>query len=127
MVDHFVSIDLECFSLNDRLQLICKAPADSHCHAVYDCDCEQWFKSGTDGGKPWHIPGDYSEPEYERHFGRFDPSECCYVDWAENCDEVLRGTVVIPVRAQWEGDYYTFHAEGADAAETDALPAGGER
>lgn len=116
--DHFVTIDLELNFIADRPNLICKAPADAMCHAVYTCGCESWFEGGVEDGKPWHAPGDYSEPEYGRHVGVFDPTECNLRDWAENSDECLRGTVTLPVTAEWEGDYYTFHA--VDEAPTPA-------
>jgi hypothetical protein len=108
--DHFVVIDLESHFPSDCPTLICKAPADSLCHAVWPCDCEWWCKSGVQDGKPWHAPGDYSEPEYERHVGTFDPAECSLRDWASNSDECLRGEVTIPVTADFDYDCVTFHA-----------------
>lgn len=108
--DHFVRIDLERSFPGDRPDLICKAPADAMCHAVYTCGCESWCKQGIEDGKPWHVPGDYSEPEYERHVGRFDPTECNLRDWAENSDECLKGESLIPVEPEFVDEYYLFHA-----------------
>lgn len=115
--DHFVTIDLEDWSPGDRPTLICKAPDDAMCRALWTCECEEWFKSGIEGGRPWHAPGDYSEPEYERHVGRFDSTECIYRDWAENSDECLRGIVTIPVTPEHNGDHVLFHAALAAMAE----------
>ena len=108
--NHFVRIDLESSWPGDHPTLICKAEPDAMCRAVWTCECEEWFKSGIEDGKPWHVPGDYSEPEYERHVGVFDPNECVYVDWADNSDECLRGVIIIPVEPQHHGDYVTFGA-----------------
>lgn len=110
--DHFVTIDLEDWNPGDRPTMTCKAPDDAMCHAVWSCDCEFWFKHGIEDGKPWHVPGDYSEPEFERHVGRFDPTECNLKDWAENQDECLRGKVMLPVTPEWDDDYVLFHAAG---------------
>jgi len=107
---HFVTFDLEGFRPGDRPKLTCTSPADAMCRAVWTCACEQWFKFGVEDGKPWHVPGDYSEPEYERHVGTFDPNECVYVDWADNSDECLGGIITIPVEPEHHGDYVTFHA-----------------
>lgn len=108
---HFVQIDLEDNFPGDRVTLICKAPADAMCHAVWDCQCEGWCFSGVEDGKPWHDPRDFSEADSgNRHVGRFDTSECNLRDWAENSDECLRGEVVLPVTAEWHGDYVLFHA-----------------
>ncbi len=118
--DHFVTIDLEKSFPGDCPTVTCKAPVEAMCHAVWPCDCEAWFKSGVEDGKPWHIPGDYSEPDYERHVGSFDPHQCNWKDWAENSDECLRGKVTFAVTPEWDGDYALFHAV-PDKDDTPAL------
>ena len=86
----------------------CHAATNWPCHAVYDCDCEEWFASGVEGGVPWHEPEAFSSRE--RHFGRFDPRECNARDWIEGDSDPIecqaRGTdgrVVIPVEVYWTG------------------------
>lgn len=92
----------------------CHAAADSPCHTVYDCGCEEWFAAGVDDGVPWHETETLTECAGEswerkaRHFGRFDPRECNARDWIEG-DPIecqARGTdgqVVIPVEVAWTG------------------------
>jgi hypothetical protein len=109
---HFVTIDLEDWRPGDHPSLTCEAPPEAMCHAVWTCDCEWWCKTGIENGRPWHAPGDYSEPEYERHVGTFDPAECNLKDWAENSDECLRGKVMLPVRVEFDYDAVLFHAAG---------------
>ena len=112
--DHFVKVDLEAGWPGDHPTLICKATADAICHAVWTCDCESWHDQGVEGGVPWHSTGDYSERLTERHVGRLDPDRCNLSDWAENSDECLRGTITVPVVAEFDYDFVTFHAEVAD-------------
>jgi len=108
--NHFVTVDLEGWHPGDCPTLICKAPADAMCHAIWTCQCESWFKDGIENGQPWHAPGDYSEIDDERHVGTLDPSQCIYIDWAGNSDECLRGVITIPVEPDHHGDYVTFDA-----------------
>lgn len=113
--DHVVTIDLE-YGWGGSVTLACKARADAMCHAVWDCECEWWCKSGIGAdGKPWHAPGDYSEPERERHVGTFDPTQCNWKDWAENSDECLRGKVTFAVTPEWDGEVVLFHADAAES------------
>jgi hypothetical protein len=107
---HFVTFDLEDWHPGDCPRMTCTAPADAMCHAVWSCDCEWWCKDGIEDGQPWHAPGDFSEHEYERHIGKFDPKVCMFSDWAENSDECLRGVVTIPVTPEHDGDYVLFRA-----------------
>lgn len=96
----------------------CLAPADSLCHAVYTCTCEEWQDGGVVDGAPWHIPyggGDPDDVEAVRHFGVLDEAECGLRDWFENSDEAMRGSITFPVTAEWDGDMCLFHA-GRDEA-----------
>lgn len=94
---------------NGSAILECHATSDTLCHAVYDCNCVEWFKSGVEDGVPWHETETFESWEKtERHFGRFDPSECSACDWAEG-DPIecqVRGEdarLVIPVEVFWTG------------------------
>lgn len=98
-----------------RASLRCHAAPDAMCHAEYDCDCERWFSEGVEDGLPWHDAGDYSESKKVRHVGRF-VDRCGLSDWAENSEEWLYGEVTVPVRAEWQGDFYTFHFTPAASA-----------
>ena len=107
---HFVEVNLEDWHPGDCPTLICKAPADALCHAVWTCDCESWHSQGVEDGAPWHSTGDYSERLDERHVGTFDPEFCNLKEWAANSDECLRGKVTVPVVPEWDFDFVTFHA-----------------
>lgn len=91
----------------------CNAPAESLCHAVYECVCEEWMDAGvTADGLPYHDvdsgdPDDHGEQPI-RHWGQFEPDVCNEQDWFENSDEVLRGKVTFPVKGEWDGNGYTF-------------------
>ncbi|WP_409482761.1 hypothetical protein [Arsenicicoccus dermatophilus] len=91
----------------------CHAPADAHCHIVWDCDCEEWVDVEIIDGVPWHRgmwdeSGRYQEPN--RHPGRFDPAECDLRPWAQWDEGNLYGEVRVPVKAEYGGGYYTFDA-----------------
>lgn len=99
----------------------CAAPPESLCHAVYDCHCEGWIDAGIESGRPWHTIAEYDEDATDgdrdvRHLGVLKPDECGLRDWFENTDDPLHGAVTFPVRAEWEGDYYTFHPQQGGAA-----------
>jgi hypothetical protein len=111
--DHFVTVEWSWSSPFPRESLTCKAPVESICHAVWDCQCESWDADGIEDGAPWHSlqGGDFDSTE--RHVGRFDRSECNLVNWFDNTDEVMRGSITFPVVAAFDGDYYTFTPERA--------------
>lgn len=88
-------------------RLICHAPGDAPCKAVWDCECETIFDYlVTREGKPTHLPDPYDKHHW--HEGRFDHTQCSLADWFENDDEPLQGTVTLDVTPTWEGDFYTF-------------------
>ena len=93
----------------------CHAAADALCHAVYACDCEEWFESGVEDGNPWHetemitVCASESWERTVRHYGRFDPQECMARDWIENQGELESqqygpyGRILVPVDISWTG------------------------
>lgn len=93
----------------------CHAATDSLCHAVYDCDCEEWFADGVDDGVPWHetetLTGCAGESweRTVRHFGRFDLQECNARDWIYGQGELDSqrpgpdGRILVPVEVSWTG------------------------
>lgn len=87
-------------------RLICHAPADAQCKAVWDCDCEAFYDFLiTDDGLPTHLP----DPHYKHRWctGRWGTG-CDLVDWFDaGEDEALTGTVTFDVTAEW-GDGYVF-------------------
>jgi len=92
----------------------CNAPAESLCHAVYDCTCEEWTDGGVEDGVPYHTVGSDDPVDIEtiRHYGRFEPDECNERDWFENSDECLRGKVTFAVDGQYEsGGGVMFQAQ----------------
>lgn len=109
MGDHQVTIDWGSGTWAPTLTLRCDAPPDALCHAVYDCPCEEYTATGVHDGRPWHTSYETDDLTSERHYGRFEPDQCTLVDWFDAADEQMRGQVTLPVRAQWEGDFWTFH------------------
>ncbi|MDM8086326.1 hypothetical protein QUV83_16245 [Cellulomonas cellasea] len=113
MSDHSVTVEWDRDGY-PRYSFTCTAPAESDCHAHYECECESWVNSGIEDGKPWHSPeewheGDGLSEEIEvRHFGRFDAESCGLRDWFENCDDVMRGSITFPIKTEWHGGSYTF-------------------
>lgn len=109
--DHVVTLEWHDYSFSPTESLTCKADPGAFCHAVWDCECESWDEHGIEDGVPWH--GYSSDDGDVRHFGRLDPTECNLVNWFENSEEVMRGSVTFPVVATFDGDYYTFAPEDA--------------
>ncbi|SFK31786.1 hypothetical protein [Cellulomonas sp. KH9] len=87
----------------------CHAPAESPCHAVYDCGCDDgWADETVVDGVPSHRP--MYDDEGTRHAGHLNTQACNLRDWFENSDEVLRGAYTFPVTPDWQGDHVLFHA-----------------
>ena len=103
--DHIAEIDFESSMYPN---LVCNAPEQSFCHAVWTCDCEQWDSQGIKDGKPWHESnhGDFEE-DYIYHEGTFNSNECNYTDWFD-CGEMLTGSIKFPVETYWTGDCLAF-------------------
>lgn len=102
--EHAVIIDADDCGLTTRL--ICTAPPDALCHAIWTCDCEEQYAAEIRNGVPAHRP--YSDDPDTWHAGRLDPTACAFRDWYEGSEETLRGTVRVPVSPEWHGDHYTF-------------------
>ncbi len=107
MSDHEIVIDLEWPSCPT---LVCNAAPESFCHAVFDCQCEEYHDYGTADGRPFHD-ADTERLGELRHWGHFDSRECTLRDWLESVDGGVRGEVRIPVTHEWHGDHYTFTPE----------------
>lgn len=101
---HTVTVEFEP-GYGQRTTLRCHADADALCHAVYDCQCVEWYGSGTEDGRPFHCAG---EDETERHYGRFEPYYCNIREWFENSDDPMGGDITFAVTATWAGDHYDF-------------------
>lgn len=90
-------------------EFVCNAPAESLCHADFDCGCEHYYHASIRNGVPSHRPDPRDDDTW--HTGRFDPTFCNLRDWFEADDgESLTYRVTLPVRATWEGDFYSFEA-----------------
>jgi hypothetical protein len=111
--EHLVTADWGTGESWPTLHLACKAPDDAICHAVWDCECEQWGEHGVDSTGPWHEHAAYDVDPAVRHYGRFDKTECNLVNWFDNSEEMMRGSISFPVAAEFDGDYYTFTPEAA--------------
>lgn len=86
----------------------CNAPTDALCHAVYDCDCEEYVDHGLEDGRPWHTTYTGDGVGEARHYGRFDTDHCIEREWFEITDDPLDGVLTFEVETVWEGDYYSF-------------------
>lgn len=112
-MSHSVTIDFEGMYPHPS-SFHCSAPDDAMCRAVWDCDCESWEYEGIAGGVPWHgftdsyLVADSVRTTVTRHRGRFDPNHCNIIDWLANSDETGRGTITLPIKPEWQGDYYTW-------------------
>lgn len=96
-------------------RLICRAPGNAPCKAVWDCDCELIFDYMVDReGKPTHLLDPFDKHTW--HVGHFDHSQCSIRDWFEgDGEEELQGTVTFDVEPRWEGDFFSFHVGGEQA------------
>lgn len=105
--EHTVTVKFDHWGTHATL--VCTAPLESQCHAVYSCDCEEYGGTGTDDGRPWHLPlyEDPNEP-VERHYGHFDPDECDLKNWFEETDDPLDGGLTFDVTPVWENSAYRF-------------------
>lgn len=94
-----------------RSTLNCPDAPESLCHAVYNCDCEEYGAEGVADGRPWHSPYAYDEaPSLVRHRGVFDPAVCNLRDWFDNEDDpIVTSSITVPVKPVWTGDGYEFH------------------
>jgi hypothetical protein len=104
--EHIVTVEFE-EGYGQHVRMTCHAPADSMCHAEFDCECELWWNTGVEDGRPWHAT-DYDNPDAERHYGKFTPDFCNLREWFSNSDDPMSGSVSFPVEASFEGDYYSF-------------------
>ncbi|GMA26160.1 hypothetical protein GCM10025864_39190 [Luteimicrobium album] len=109
MSHHTLTIEFDGYV---QTTLNCHAPAESSCHAIFECDCEEFYDFRVEDGVPIHYPA-YDTPtttvdDSLAHRGHFDPDVCNLRDWHENSEEDLIGSVTIPVREDWQGDYYLF-------------------
>lgn len=102
MSDHTVTIEWE--DGYPSYAFACKAPSESLCHAVWDCDCEAWDQQGIENGEPWHG---HDDGEW-RHLGHFQDGHCGLREWFENSDEAVCGSLTVPVTAEFQSDYYLF-------------------
>ena len=91
-----------------RMRLMCESATDAMCHAVWDCDCEEWAATFTAEGKPMHG---VLEDEFA-HVGRFDPDYCNIADWINESgieDQQVAGDFVrFPVEVTWTGHGYQW-------------------
>ena len=113
MSEHTVTIDWgrDGWATN---RFECHAPADAMCHAVWSCDCEEFYDAGIRNGVPAHRP-DPDDPD-RWHAGTFNAAACNLRDWFDNTDEPLRGEVTVPVRAEWQCGGYEFRPGAPVAA-----------
>lgn len=109
------------------LRLVCTSPATAACRTRHTCDCEAFTDTitdaataieGTIGGKPVHVVDGIF------HWGEFDPTYCCIVEWFESCDpeDLIHGTVTIPVRVDWDESPVLHIGEPAPSAAPDTEP-----
>ena len=104
MSDHTLDIT---FDEGARASLICAAPADALCRAVWVCECESIGGYEVIDGSPTHKGDEHRAP----HVGQFVSDACNYRDWfdeGEGIDEVS-GRLSVDIEADWQGDYYEFN------------------
>lgn len=96
----------------------CHALHDAPCRARFTCDCERWADQGrTEDGIPWHCG--YAEyGDTERHYGEFAPDWCNVVEWFTVADGIQEttGSVVVPVKYAWEGEFFRYEVEAGEQA-----------
>ena len=112
---HRAIIDLE----TGHARLRCEAPLHSMCHAVFDCQCEEYHDYGLDGRRPYHLSID-DDGEDITHWGSFDQDQCNLTDWFDNDDEPLNGEISVMVQETWECDYYSWSAVPGTAQVVDS-------
>lgn len=110
MSTHTLTIDFGTGQDTATLSFRCTAPAGELCHALYECSCEEWTDEGVVHGKPFHL-----DMDDVTHFGYWRNDECRLEDWFDGSDEVVRGSVTVPVRPTWDGGYYGFDITPAEA------------
>ena len=115
MSEHTITVELGPYG--PYAEMTCTAPETADCRRRFVCGCETWFRTGVEDGRPYHIPGDYSENLDERHYGVFDPSWCNEVEWFDSCDGLdnTAGKVTLAVESKWEGEHYTWRILGGDS------------
>ena len=101
------AVTLAFYGGSPYARLTCHAPAEALCHASWTCDCERWESDGVQDGLPYHENGG-ADGRAVRHYGTFDPTACNLRNWFDDNEELLHGEVTFPIRAEWDGDYYTF-------------------
>lgn len=85
----------------------CNAGPESLCHAVYTCDCDEYYDSCIRNGVPAHRPSPFDMDTW--HAGVFSAGECSHKDWFDNADDVpLDGEMTFSVNPVWHGGYETF-------------------
>lgn len=107
MSEHRATLDFDGGYVTQTLT--CTAPPHSMCHAVFDCDCDEFYDSRVVDDHPVHVlrPDDYNE---QIHTGRFSPSHCTVREWSENLqEEILHGQVTFDVRVEYQTDFLTLH------------------
>lgn len=89
------------------IRLNCHAPLQSDCHAKFDCHCEYWVDPAIKDGTPSHSDPWADDPT--RHVGTLDQNHCNLIDWFGATEEHTRGSITVPVRAEWDDEWYLFH------------------
>ena len=108
-MSHTVTIRFDELGYGPSYSMTCTEPAESLCHAVWDCSCESSDDCGEEGGRPWHESS-YGE-DRERHYGTYDPTSCNVREWFENSEDVyecIKGSISFDVASEWNGDYYEW-------------------
>lgn len=93
--------------------LICEAPPESICHAIWSCNCESWDDEGIgEDGLPFHSITDDDDKEV-RHIGTFK-DHCRFDDFFDESgiSDSPDVTINLNFKSEWQGDFFSFEVTG---------------